>query len=135
MESEWHAQLRSMREAIAELKLNQQIGQGQGYGHDIIVDSDDITGGSGSEDIWDVWSEEEAETEESSDVLDGLSDDIVATTIGQPGYNREWLQSRCASLAKSRSGLDASQLDEQVSTLLASDMQGIDLGAQFLENL
>lgn len=125
MESEWHAQLRSMREAIAELKLDQKVGQGQGYGHDIIVDSDDVTGGSGSGDIWDVWSEGEAETEDSSDVIDGLSDDVAAATIRHPGYNRGWLQSRCASLAKGRSGLDASQLDERVSTLLASDMQGM----------
>ena len=71
MESEWRAQLRSMREAIAELKLDQRNGETKGYGHDIDLDGGDITGGSGSEDVWDVWSDE-TETEESSDMLGRL---------------------------------------------------------------
>ena len=120
MESEWLAQLRSMREAIAELKLDQQIGHGQGYGHDISVDDDDITGRSGSDDLWDVWSDEE-DAEESSDVFDSLGEE---PKVAQPGYGRAWLQSRCFALADGRSGLDATQLDEQIFTLLASDMQG-----------
>lgn len=121
MESEWRAQLRSMREAIAELKLDQQICETQGYGHDIIVDEDDVTG-SGSDDVWDIRGEEEVE--ESSDLFDGIDRDTFALDSGQPGYNREWLRSRCASLAKGRSALDACQLEEQVLILLASDHQG-----------
>ena len=120
MESEWHAQLRSMREAIAELKLNEQVAHGQGYGHDINIDDDDITGRSGSEDLWDIWSDKE-ETEDSSDVVEGLGEELI---VPQLGYERPWLQSRCISLADGRSGLDATQLNEQISTLLASDMQG-----------
>ena len=123
MESEWYAQLRSMREAIAELKLDQQIGQGHGYSQDIIINDDEITGGSGSDDIWDVWSDNE-ETQESSGISDDLGDDIAAPKISQLGYSQDWLQSNCASLAKGRSGLDAGQLNDQISTLLASDMQG-----------
>ena len=121
MESEWHAQLRSMREAIAELKLDQQqIGHSQGYGHEINIDDGDITGRSESDDIWDVWSDEE-ETEESSDFAEGLGEELKAV---QWAYDEGWLQSRCVSLANGRSGLDATQLMEQISTLLASDMQG-----------
>ena len=120
MESEWHAQLRSMREAIAELKLDQQTSHGQGYGHDISVDDDDITGRSESDDLWDVWSDDE-ETEESSDVVNSLGEE---SKVAQPGYGRAWLQSRCFALADGRFGLDATQLDEQIFTLLASDMQG-----------
>lgn len=120
MESEWRAQLRSMRETIAELKLDQKIGQGQGYGHDIDVDDDDITGRSGSDDLWDVWSDDE-ETGESSDVVESLGEELKVPKLG---YDQAWLQSRCISLADGRSGLNATQLNEQISTLLASDMQG-----------
>lgn len=125
MESEWRAQLRSMREAIAELQLDQKNDGTKGYGHDIDLDRGDITGGSrsGSEEIWDVWSDE-GETEESSDVLDSFGEGPPATNNVQTHYDRRWLQLRCTSLAKGKSGLDADQLVESISTLFESDMPG-----------
>lgn len=123
MESEWRAQLRSMREAIAELKLDQRNGETKGYGHDIDLDGGDITGGSGSEDIWDVWSDE-GETAESSDMWDDFDEGLPATNDVQIHYNWRWLQLMCDSLAKGRSGLDAGQLVESISTILESDMPG-----------
>lgn len=117
MESQWLAQLRSMREAIAELKLDQQDGEVQAYGHDILVDD---TGGSSSDDLWDVWGDEE-ETE-SSDLADGFEEDQVQPDYESTSYNRDWLWKKCFSLGTSR--LNPCQLDEQLSALLASDMQG-----------
>lgn len=123
MESEWRSQLQSMREAIAELKLDNQNGDTQSYGHDIIIDEGEATGESENDDIWDLWSDEE-QFEESSDILDGVDGETPVLNDGQARYNREWLRSRCVSIAKGRSALEGGQLEEQISTLLASDMQG-----------
>ena len=122
-ESQWLAQLRSMREAIADLKLDQRNSNVQPYGHDIVVD-DDLTGGSGSDDIWDIWSNEE-ETELSSDVADSVVEDIAGLRFDEEPFDRRWLRERCITLARGNSGLDAEQLEEQLSVLLASDMPGM----------
>ena len=122
MESEWRSQLHSMHEAIAELKLESRNGDAQYYGHEIIIDEGEVTGESESDDIWDLWSGEE-EFEESSDTLDRVDGDTPVLNDGQIRYNREWLRSKCITIAAGRS-LESGQLEEQISTLLASDMQG-----------
>ena len=122
MESEWRSQLQSMHEAIVDLKLDSRYGDAQYYGHEIIIDEGETTGESESDDIWDLWSGEE-EFEESSDTLDRVDGDTPVLNDGQIRYNREWLRSRCISIAAGRS-LEGGQLEEQISTLLASDMQG-----------
>ena len=123
MESEWHSQLQSMREAIAELKLHGRNGDTRSYGHDIIIDEGRITGGSENDDIWDLWSDVE-EFEESSDMLDGVDVYEPVLKDGQFRYNRDWLRLGCISVAKGRSALEDGQLEEQILTLLASDMKG-----------
>lgn len=123
LESRWLDQLRSMREAIAELKLDQQDGEGQAYGHDMVIE-DDVTGRSSSEDIWDVWSGED-ETEDSSGFIDGYGQDRGQSALKEETYSQDWLRQRCSALALSSSGLDSGHLEEQISVLLASDMQGI----------
>ena len=122
MESEWRSQLQSMREAIAELKLDGRNGDAHSYGHDIIIDEGEITGGSEKDDIWNLWSDEDLE--ESSDMLDGVDGDTPALNDGQLRYHRDWLRSRCISIAQGRSALCDGQLEEQIVTLLTSDMQG-----------
>jgi len=123
LQSQWLAQLSSMREAIAELKLDQRNGEVQAYGHDIVVD-EDVTGDSGSEDPWDVWSDEE-ETEESSDFVEEFEEDHTGLAFEDIAYNQDWLEKKCHGLATANSGLNAGQLKEHLSALLASDMQGI----------
>ena len=123
MESEWRSQLQSMRQAIAELKLDGRNGDAQSYGHDIIIDESEIIRGSENNDIWDLWSDEE-EFEESSDMLDGVDGDTPVLKDSQIRYDLDWLRSTCISIAKGQSALEDGQLEEQVLTLLASDMQG-----------
>ena len=125
LESQWLAQLRSMREAIAELNLDQKHGEVQAYGHDMVVD-DEITGGSGSEDFWDVWGDDEdtEETEESSDLIDGHEEGDAQRDSQNTPYTRTWLHEKCLALITGGSGLDPSLLEEQLLVLLASDMQG-----------
>ena len=123
MELEWRSQLQSMREAITQLKFVGRKGDAQSYGHDIIFDEGETTGGSENHDIWDLWSHEE-KFEESSDMLDGIDGDIPVPNNGKIRHNRDWLRSRCTSIAKGRSALEDGQLEEQILTLLALDMQG-----------
>ena len=114
-----------MREAIAELNLDQKHGEVQVYGHDMVVD-DEITGGSGSEDFWDVWGDDEdtEETEESSDLIDGHEEGDAQRDPQNTPYTRTWLHEKCLALITGGSGLDPSLLEEQLLALLASDMQG-----------
>ena len=127
LESQWLAQLRSMREAIAELNLDQKHGQVQAYGHDMVVD-DEITGssGSGSEDFWDVWGDNEdtEETEESSDLIDGHEEGDPQRDSQHTPHTRAWLHEKCLALVTGDSGLEPTLLEEQLLALLASDMQG-----------
>ena len=116
-ESQWLAQLAIMREAIAEFKLDQVNDSVQEYGHDLLVEDDDLTGHSGNDDIWDVFSDEE-DYEYSSDILEG--DDEVPSNGSQ-----DWLRSKCHAFTSGKSGLDASELQEELSALLASDVPGI----------
>ena len=122
-EATWLAQLTSMREAIAGLKLDQSNGTVQEYGHDLLFEDDDFTGDSDNDDIWDVFSDEE-EFECSSGSLD--PDEGLLCKGETPGdeHGQAWLQSKCLAFTSGKSGLDASELQEQLSALLASDMRG-----------
>ena len=120
--SEWLAQLSSMRKAIAELQLDKSFAGGQEYGHDIVLD-DDLTGGSGSDDIWDIISEEE-DYEYSSDSLE-VSESPSNGVANGIGRGVEWLRSRTTSLANQKSGLDANELQEQILALLVADNNGV----------
>lgn len=125
LESQWLAQLRNMREAIADLKLDQLHSDAQPYGHDIVVDDDQSVGGSDSDSVWDVWTDEEEE--ESSNLTDGsVEDRAPIRPVGQH-FSRQWLKEKCWSIATGTSGLDPGQLEEQVAALLASELQDYEL--------
>ena len=128
--SQWLAQLSSMRKAIAELQLDKSFGAGQEYGHDIVLLDDELTGGSSSDDIWDVISEEE-DYEYSSDSLEVPESPSNGITDGM-GRGVEWLRSRTTSLANQKSGLDANELQEQIIALLVADSSGVSLGLHII---
>ena len=121
-EAQWLAQLRAMREAIADLKLDQQNGDVRPYGHDIPVDDDDFTGGSGSDDIWDLMSEEEVDVY-SSDYIDREDEESVPqnNSADGVGHGKGWLTERCAAFARGRTGLSPDEVQGQIISLLASD--------------
>jgi antiviral helicase SLH1 len=119
-QAQWLAQLKSMQEAITELKVLRGHKNIPSYGQDIDIDDEhDLTGGSGSDDIWDIRSEDEDE-EYSSDSLEELQ--------GTPqSEGLEWLKSRTVSLTAKKSGLEASELEQQILALLASDSDDAEL--------
>lgn len=119
-EAQWLTQLRAMREAIADLKLDQQNGDVRPYGQDLLVDDDDFTGGSGSDDIWDLISEEEGEIY-SSDYIDGEEDSVPQNGADGAGYGQEWLTGKCISFARGRKRVNPDEVQQQIISLLASD--------------
>ncbi len=123
-ESHWLAQLAAMREAITKLKLDLSNGSVQEYGHNLLVEDDDLTGESGNDDIWDVFSEDERD-EFSSDLLDGEDEPVPGGELDSNKRGQDWLRSKCVGFTSGKSGLDASELQEQLLALLASDMAGM----------
>ncbi|KAL8700164.1 MAG: hypothetical protein Q9224_001087 [Gallowayella concinna] len=125
MESQWLAQVVAMREAIAGLKLDQMDGSTQAYGHDIVVDGDGTSDSSERDDIWDVFSIV-GEGHDSSDLADGTEDPVLDDEIDSSG-SLEWLQRMCLALAQRNTGLSSAELQDQITTLLVSDMKDEDL--------
>lgn len=115
LESRWLAQLAAMRQAVAKLKLDKQNGQVEGYGHDIMVEDEDLSY-ENLDDIWDIFSE--AEEDYSSDTSSNLE-----YTENEKDRLR-WLRDQCVAFTNRRYGLDASQLLDQLCSLLVSDMKG-----------
>ena len=121
-QAEWLSQLAAMKKSIADLKLDQTNQDPQPYGQDIIVDEEDLTGGSSNDDIWDITDSEEDEY--SSDSFDGSSTAFTNGKADDESFGMDWLKAKCLSFAERRSGLSAEELEGQVMTLLASDSQG-----------
>ncbi len=127
-EAQWRAQLATMRQAIAALKIDQPENQEQEYGCEILVDDNDLTKGSGSDDIWDIFSEEEEEEEDySSDCLDGVPVIAPDSESQQDGYGQSWLRGKCLAFAAKKPGLDAADLHSQLMALLLSDLKDDEL--------
>ena len=124
-ESEWLAQYAALRQTLAELRMGQLNGETKGYGHDIMLDDEDLVGGSGSDDLWNVFRDDEQDDEYSSDMLDGVTDFPNGEIKSPHPYGQEWLRSKCLAFASSKSGMDAEELRQQLSAMLASDMRGL----------
>ena len=130
-EIQWLSRLTAMRQAIAELKLNDQSnvrsnGQSQAYGQDIVVDDDEFTDGSGSDDIWNVFSDE-ADTSYSSDILDGAEDFPSCLDMDSRPHGFSGLGFKCSATANQQSGMLSDELQQQLSSLLASNMKDDEL--------
>lgn len=124
-ESEWLAQYAALRQLLVELKEEQSNGETNGYGHGIVLDDADLTGGSGSDDLWNVFNDDEQDSEYSSDMLEFAPDAQGSKPKSAFSYGQEWLRSKCIALASSKSGMDAEELRQQISAMLASDMKGL----------
>ncbi|KAL9027255.1 MAG: hypothetical protein Q9196_004199, partial [Gyalolechia fulgens] len=113
--------LAAMRQAIAELKLDQRNGSNLPYGHDIVVDEDETSDSSSNNGIWDVFSEPEAE--EDSDLIDGVDEPDAANEALSDGSD-DWLTKKCLTLAARNGSFSADELRYRISALLTSDSQG-----------
>ena len=125
LESEWRVQYAAMRQALAKLEIEQSSGERKSYGNDIVLDDKDLTASSGSYDVWDILSDDEQDAHYNSD----SSESIAWHSNGRPksaySYGQEWLGGKCFAFASGKPGLDAEELQQQLSSMLASDMIGL----------
>lgn len=121
-ESQWLAQLAAMREAIAELKLDQPLGELPKYGQDIVMNDEDPSGGS-LDGIWDVFGDDEVDGSISS-----YSDEIEQAVNGDV-YDLEWLRDKCMDITdRQGSDLESGHLQDHVYQLLLSNIGSTSLG-------
>lgn len=120
-ESQWLAQLAAMREAIAEIKLDQPHGGLQSYGQSLMLDDEDLSEGS-SDEIWDIFGEDQVNGHSSS--ISNGSDELDVLTDGEDKtFDLEWLQEKCVALTDRHGvGLESEQLQDQLRNLLMSNM-------------
>ncbi|KAK2759975.1 hypothetical protein FQN54_002711 [Arachnomyces sp. PD_36] len=118
-EAEWLAQLTAMRQAIADLKLPPKEESVQpAYGSDLDLDDLDegfSSSGNSHDDIWDIISDESG----SNDALSDENDIPPADAALKHDYN--WLEAKCGEIAATKQGLDASELVQQITAVLAAD--------------
>ena len=133
-ETEWLSQFAAMRQAISDLKLDDSNGNVQSYGQDLDINDDDLTAGSGSDDIWDIFSET-SQGEDSSDVADNVEISSAHDTAFDPEQGSKWLMNKCQAFAARKGSLDAEDLFQQLSTMLASTMQDDELQMSLAETV
>lgn len=122
-EAQWLAQMTAMRNAIADLKLPPMDDALQMYGSDL--DLDDESSEGLEDDIWDV--ESDLDESPASDDFHDAANGFRTPDLAEGVYNRTWLQKKCSSFAATRSGMDASDLQQQITALLASDISDEEL--------
>ena len=124
-ELEWLDQYAALRRTLADLKIEQPNGEIKGYGHDLVPNEEGFTSGSGVDDLWNVFSDDELDGVYSSDIFDSVTDLPDCPPQSTQIYGQEWLRSKCLALASKYSSMGAGELHQQVSAMLASDIKGL----------
>jgi hypothetical protein len=125
MESEWLIKLAAMRESIAKLNLSEHDSSSPIYGSDLGLNDDEFLYGSGSDDIWDLISDD---TDDSPDDIVSSPANGTLVVPSQPAaekFDRNWLLDQCALVASRKSGLEVDALNDQIIAILASDNSGM----------
>ena len=122
---QWLNHFASMQETVAQTRLGQSSGMGQGYGHDIVIDDAGLAS-LRSDDLWSLFSKVEKEDEEGSHPSVYVERVPFEANHTDFSFNHEWLRKKCSALTiLQNSGLDACQLEDQLLALLASNMQSM----------
>ena len=126
---EWRAQMAVMREALANFKLPEPVDSSTLYGID--DDLDDQVSDEPYDDIWDVESDlgDSADTGESPHGVNGFHPEEVVEGV----FDKRWLRQRCVTFATTKPALDASDLEQQIVALLASDSSDDELQMSLAE--
>src|SRR5256714_12272532 len=117
LESQWLAQMATMRQVIADLQLPPL--QDKPYGADLQLDDGDVLTDALSDEIWETSTDtgERTPSDSNRDAANGLASEQPTEAT----YGPQWLQNRCLKFAQFRSGLSASDVLAQVTAVLASD--------------
>ena len=124
-ELEWLAQYAAMRKALAELSTVQPSINDNGYGHEIVLEYENLTGSSGSYDLWHMSSDDELDAESSSNTFNNATNYPNGRPKSAYPYGQKWLGSKCLAFANSKPGMDAEELQQSLSAILASDLTGL----------
>ncbi|KAG5301910.1 activating signal cointegrator 1 complex subunit 3 [Histoplasma ohiense] len=122
-ESQWLSQLAAMRQAMADLNLPKTedlLLSDQGLNLD---DGEFSSAPESVEDLWDIISEDD-DDERTGDDSDAMVDAKVngVEPSGKMGvYNLQWLSHKCWAIAERNSSLNASELQQQLISVLAAD--------------
>lgn len=118
--SHWLVQLAAMRQSILDLKLDEQDGRNQGYGKDLKVEDEDLTGQQIA--TWPLFNQLE---ENEGRCSPGIQGPIRHQGEQQQvSYDIEWLRNQCIAFAMRKTGLNAHVLQTRLCALLASDQNG-----------
>lgn len=118
--SQWLVQLAAMRQSILDLQLDEQDGRNQGYGKNLKVEDEDLTGQQIA--IWALFSQLE-ENEDSCG--SGIQGPIQHQNEQQQvSCDIKWLRNKCIALTMRKTGLNAHLLQTRLCALLASDQNG-----------
>ena len=134
LESQWLAQMKVMRDAIAELKLS-SANTPVPYGHDIDLDVDSSSPPGSSDDIWDLISDHDDEDSSELDHVDHNKQPISHDGVDGIAYDADWLASICIHLSSSKPTLDPSGLQQQLTSALVSDVSDDELQAILVDIL
>ena len=136
--SQWLDQLAAMRAAISQLNLPQANGTKPEtkFGGDFHLDDDDLSPISGSDDIWDLISDDDDDDEPfSEESLDDVEPSFLSTTPRPKFGSREWLHDSCQRVAWQGTGLDVNALETQINAVLASDSGDLELQTKLADIL
>src|SRR4051794_35706593 len=117
LESQWQAQVTTMRQAIAELQLPPL--QDKPYGADLQLGDDDLSADSVSDDIWEVSSG--VDDSPPSDIDHPGIDGFASNEPSEGIYDQRWLRSKCEKFVQFRPGVNAGDIFQQINAVLASD--------------
>ncbi|KAK5082315.1 putative steryl acetyl hydrolase mug81 [Lithohypha guttulata] len=127
---EWRAQMAAMRQALANFKLP-EADKTKAYEIEDDLDLNADVSDEPYDDIWDIESDldDSVDTRESSPGLNGFH----TPDSTQGVYDKRWLRHRCSDFANRRPGIDASDLEQQIIALLASDSSNDELQMSLAE--
>lgn len=118
--SQWLAQLAAMRQSILYLKLDEQDGRNQGYGKNLKVEDEDLTGHRIA--IWALFSQFE---ENKDSCGPGIQCAFRHQNEQQQvRYDITWLRNQCVAFTRRKTGFNAHLLQTRLCALLASDHNG-----------
>ena len=135
LEEQWTLQMKAMRNAIAQLNLSKTVdGDIQPYAHDLVLDNEVRLADSSGDDLWDLISEEDEESS-SDDPVDSPRAVNAHRGINGFAHDAEWLTSVCLQVAANKSGLEAEELKQQLSSALTSDLRAEELQTLLVDTL
>ena len=131
LESEWRIQYAAMRQALAKLGIEYSSRERKSYGNDIVFDDEDLTASNGSDDVWGIFSDEDEDAHYDSENLENITGYSNRRPDSAYSYGPDWLGSKCFAFSSGKPGLNAEELQRQLSSILASDMIGLLVGLHY----